>query len=78
MKLQDEVFTPIERWHKQYQQMKVRKHCRLTVLQQQAQRPTELAACSPAALRCAALLHITVTNRWQHMPWGRACKPGAA
>jgi hypothetical protein len=23
-KLQDEVFTPIERWHKQYQHMKVR------------------------------------------------------
>jgi hypothetical protein len=23
-KLQDEVFTPIERWHKQYQQLKVR------------------------------------------------------
>jgi hypothetical protein len=22
-KLQDEVYTPIERWHKQYQQMKV-------------------------------------------------------
>ena len=24
-KLQDEVYTPIERWHKQYQQMKVWK-----------------------------------------------------
>jgi hypothetical protein len=31
MKLQDEVYTPIGRWHKQYQQMKVRQHRRLTV-----------------------------------------------
>lgn len=73
MKLQDEVYTPIGRWHKQYQQMKVGRHCRLT----------GLTTASAAAGRAGCLRPCCAATRHSHKlmaarALGRACKPGTA